>query len=202
MKKEAPPAAPKKGRPGYMPGDPQAEGPGLNDHRKHDEEYRKNAMFISHMAQVVDATPVEKQRKREIADVLEEIFRMIKDSERGIPPNQPRPGMVEENIANSLPDISDDQLKFLNKDYEKKALAIKEKKEKGERLTEEDQIVVKTYQAINMEFKRRGLSQQNSQTNQSKQVQNQMNQRTMEAMNSSPQTRMEKKKQAKQGRRP
>ena len=77
MKKEAPPAAPKKGRPGYMPGDPQGEGPGLNDHRKHDEEYRKNAMFVSHMAQVVDATPVEKQRKREIADVLEVLYAIL-----------------------------------------------------------------------------------------------------------------------------
>ena len=83
---------------------------------------------------------------------------MIKDADAKRAPDQPRPGMVQENIANSLPDISDEQLKFLNKDYEKRANAIKEKKERGERITEEDQILVKTYQAINMEFKRRGLS--------------------------------------------
>ena len=113
-------------------------------------KHQRDMEFVRLMEQVVDSTPVEKQRKREIADVLQEIF-MLAKTEEGV-------GMVEQNIASSIPNISDEQLKYLNKEYEKKALAIKrEKVDKKLALTAEEKIVLKTYQAINMEFKNRNL---------------------------------------------
>lgn len=129
--------------------------------KEHEMDRRRrheDAEFWRLMGQVVDSTPVEKQRKRDIADILQEIFMLSRTPEG---PSQGkekdrRPGMVEENLVRSLPHMSKQQLDYMKKEYAKKATKIKkEKVDLGKTLSNEDKIILKTYQAINMEQTKR-----------------------------------------------
>lgn len=120
----------------------------------------EDAEFWRLMGQVVDSTPVEKQRKRDIADILQEIFMLSRTPEQQGPSQdkgkERRPGMVEENLVRSLPHMSKQQLDYMKKEYAKKATKIKkEKVDLGKTLSNEDKIILKTYQAINMEQTKR-----------------------------------------------
>ena len=144
--------------------DKEPKGVGYNPNAAADREREmarrerhRDMEFWNLMAQVVDATPIEKQRKRDIADVLQEIFMLAKEDPN---PNGPvqgrRPGMVEENLVRSLPNMSKQQLDFMKKEYTKKANKIKDEKvDKGKSLSNEDKIILKTYQAIGMELNKR-----------------------------------------------
>jgi hypothetical protein len=147
----------------------EPKGVGYNPNAVSDREMEmerrnrhRDMEFWNLMAQVVDSTPIEKQRKRDIADVLQEIFMLAREDPR--PAGQAkgtRPGMVEENIVRSLPNMSKQQLDFMKKEYTKKANKIKEDKvDKGKSLTNQEKIILKTYQAIGMELNKR-MQQEN-----------------------------------------
>ena len=142
---------------GYNPNALEESEMELNRRKHH-----RDMEFIRLMSQVVDSTPIEKQRKRDIADILQEIFMLAKEEPTPEGPMQDRkPGMVEENIVRSLPNMSKQQLDFMKKEYTKKANKIKEEKvDKGKSLTNQEKIILKTYQAIGMELNKR-MQQEN-----------------------------------------
>lgn len=141
--------------------------------REHEMARRKHhgdMEFWNIMGQVTDATPVEKQRKRDIADVLQEIFMLARKMDEAPEPHhgkEQKSGMVEENLARSLPQMSKQQLEYVKKEYTKKANKIKQEKvDMGKSLSNEDKIVLKTYQAINMELAKRRQQEQSKEMNQ------------------------------------
>ena len=102
------------------------------EHEMARRRHHEDAEFWRLMGQIVDTTPVEKQRKRDIADILQEIFMLARTPEHPGPSQgkekDRRPGMVEENLVRSLPHMSKQQLDYMKKEYTKKANKIKQEK--------------------------------------------------------------------------
>jgi len=129
--------------------------------RREEEQSRIDNMYLDVAARVTD-THVEKdpekmkRKERELLDAIIDAFKAGYRDARNNEEDKDRDDMMLDNLIHSIPQLSNEQLKYMKKTYEnKKNKIVVEKLMRDEKPSPQEVKVLEAYRTIEKEIERR-----------------------------------------------